>query len=85
MIVEALYAVWANVCGWALGLMPAFNPTGVVSGVGAILGPLSVGINELGAWLPWASIGIIVPISIGLYVAGLVFRAVKSFIPTISG
>jgi hypothetical protein len=85
VIVEFLASLGSEVVTWFLGLLPAFSTVGINAGLGAILGPFSTGVNGLGAWLPWSTIQIWMPITIGLYIAGLIIRAVKSFIPTISG
>ena len=85
MITEFLLGIFSNISTWVLALIPAFSVSGVNAGIAAMLGPFSTGINELGAWIPWGTVQIVLPISIGLYVSGLTIRAVKSFIPTISG
>lgn len=85
MIVEFLLGVFANVQGWILSFLPAFSVSGLNAGIAAMLGPFADGVNQLGAWIPWSTVQIVLPISIGLYVSGLTLRAVKSLIPTISG
>jgi len=85
MISEFFMGIWTTGTGWILSLLPTFATQGINAGIGAILGPFSDGVNDLGAWLPWSTVQIWLPITISLYVAGLTIRAVKSFIPTISG
>jgi len=86
MIVEWGYSIFTNIAAWGFGLVPGVpagtNPAG---GITAILGPVMGQVSNLGAWMPWDVINIVVPISIALYLGSLVVRAVKSFIPTISG
>jgi hypothetical protein len=84
VIVEFLIWMYSNVGVWAVGLIPAFSASGINSGLAAILGPVSTSINGLGAWLPWSTVQIWLPITISLYTGSLIVRAVKSFIPTIS-
>jgi hypothetical protein len=85
MIAEWFIGIWSNGVAWIFTLLPTFATTGINAGLSAILGPFSDGVNSLGAWLPWSTVQVWLPITISLYVAGLTIRAVKSFIPTISG
>lgn len=86
MISEWFIGIWTNTVIWVSGLIPSLPDfdTAVV-GVGAILGPVGMGLTGLGGWIPWPTVAFLLPISVGLYVLGLVLRAVKSLIPTISG
>jgi hypothetical protein len=85
VIVEFLATIWADGVGFMLSVLPSFATSGIDNGLAAILGPFSAGVDDLGAWLPWSTVQIWLPISTSLYVSGLLLRAVKSFIPTISG
>jgi hypothetical protein len=85
MIVEFFSDLWAWAVPLLVAMLPTFATSGINAGLSAILGPFSDGVNDLGAWLPWSTVQIWLPIVIGLYVSGLTLRAVKSFIPTISG
>jgi hypothetical protein len=85
VIVEFLEGAFGSVLGWVLGFLPAFSTVGINAGLASILGPFSTGVNDLGAWLPWSAVQVWLPITMSLYISGLGIRAVKSFIPTISG
>jgi hypothetical protein len=85
VIVEFLIQIWENLVTWLLTWFPEFDFPAVEFGIGAVLAPVAAGASQLGAWIPWDTVELIVPISVGMYVTGLVIRAVKSFIPSISG
>lgn len=86
MISEFFIDIWVNLCTWVLGLMPAIPAlNGASVGIGNILGPVSAGLTGLGGWIPWEVVAILLPVSVTLYIGSLMLRAIKSFIPTISG
>lgn len=85
MIIEWLYGIWEGFSVWILGLIPAFPVVGMNVGLAAILNPVSDGLAGLGGWIPWDVVNILLPISVSLYIGGLILRAVKSLIPMISG
>lgn len=85
MIIEVLYTLWALFTSWILGNMPTFDSGPIIVGVNATLAPVLVGAAQLGGWIPWGTVAICLPISVGLYVVTLLARAIKSFIPLISG
>lgn len=86
MISEFFIDIWVNVSGWVLGLMPAMPAVDTAGiGLGNILAPVSHGLTGLGGWVPWGLVAILLPASVAFYLGSLLLRAVKSFIPTISG
>ena len=85
MIVEWLSGIWTAVASWFLTLLPPFPVTGAEVGISAILDPVSTALGGLGGWIPWDVVGILLPVSMGLYIVGLILRVVKSLIPMISG
>ena len=86
MITEWVYSVWGGFATWIMGMLPPWSAgNGLGSGLSAILGPVAGTANNLGAWIPWDVGATWFTIVIGAYFASLVIRAIKSFIPTISG
>ena len=86
MISEFFINIWVTVSTWFLSLLPQMPGVEDASfGVGNILRPVAAGLTGLGGWIPWGTIAVLLPISVALYIAGFVLRAVKSLIPTISG
>jgi len=86
VITEWLYSVWVGFASWVCSLLPSWQSgQGLGSGIAAILGPVSSGAYQLGAWIPWTLGATWMGIVMTVYFGSLIVRAVKSFIPTISG
>jgi hypothetical protein len=86
MITEFLFAVFGNIAGWLLEWMPENDDLAPLAGQMAnVFEPLEQGLNGLGAWMPWGIVNTCAGITLGLWIVTLLIRAVKSFIPTISG
>ena len=86
MIIEYGFGLLTGGASWLLSLLPTWSSgQGVGSGIAAILGPVSTGATNLGAWIPWSVGASWMTITLGFYFTTLVIRAVKSFIPSISG
>lgn len=86
MIIEWLFSLWADISIGFMGMLPPIEGVDETKvGIGNILGPVAAGLTGLGGWIPWDVVNLLLPISVGLYLAGFVLRGVKAFIPTISG
>lgn len=85
MITEWLFGIWESIAIWFIGLLPVWPATEFAFGLAAVLAPVSGGLQGLGGWIPWNLINVLLPISVSLYLAAFILRAVKSLIPTISG
>jgi hypothetical protein len=85
VITQWAFDVWAGFVGWITGMLPQWDDPSMQAGLGTILDAFRPQVDGLGAWLPWTEISILVPLVLGLYLTFLTVRAIKSFIPTISG
>jgi hypothetical protein len=85
MIVVWFFAVTGGFVGWFAGLLPAIAPFAVNVAFGDLFTGFTDVANNLGAWLPWGTVHVCLPIVVGLYTSSFVIRIVKSLIPTVSG
>ena len=85
MISEWGYQVMANVVSWFLTLLPGFSTDVSGGGPASIIAPVAAYAADLSGWIPWSTAAVWFPVVITLYIAALIGRAMKSFLPTMSG
>jgi hypothetical protein len=90
VILEWVIGIAELVASWFLGIIPSFadGQLEVVVSATNIVTPFIVGIYQLGAWLPWAQLAIMMPLVLTTYTVSLfarALRAVLGHIPLIGG
>lgn len=60
MIVEWLYDIWNSVVTFFVGLLPSGNMPDWMTDLTKTITDVFTAINGLGAWAPWAYIGVVV-------------------------
>lgn len=87
MIVEWIMSIGAAVAEWLITGLPAAEVNWVIS-ADNLLAPFFAGAFSLGAWLPWGTLQVVMPIVFSTYVLSLFARALRAVIghlPMIGG
>lgn len=80
MITEALVGVGASLVGWIVGLFPDWDPPAWMVETPVKYRGLFEGFADMGVWIDWVALGLVIGTVVTAYVAGFVVRMVRAIV-----
>lgn len=86
MIIETGWNIAVSTVVWFFSFIPPIDALDPLAGqMATVFDPLEAALNGLGGWIPWTLAQTLAAAMLLLYLATLLLRVVKSFLPTMSG